>query len=87
MHSAFLALGFLNSQIVTSPFVRLVEGEERWKAPGRPHCVLPQNLGETEPNLLLSPEWCSKLRITTGVDYMPLETMTFVGLHLTPSDR
>ncbi|GFS73018.1 hypothetical protein TNCV_391381 [Trichonephila clavipes] len=33
-----------------SPFVRLVEGQERWEAPDPPPGCLPQNWGETELN-------------------------------------
>ncbi|GFV60916.1 hypothetical protein TNCV_925301 [Trichonephila clavipes] len=33
-----------------SPLVRLVEGGERWKAPGHPQVVLHENWGGTEPN-------------------------------------
>ncbi|GFV79652.1 uncharacterized protein TNCV_1724771 [Trichonephila clavipes] len=38
----------LNSHRVTSPVVRLVEGEVRWEAPDHPQGVLPQNCGETQ---------------------------------------
>ncbi|GFV77006.1 transposable element Tcb1 transposase [Trichonephila clavipes] len=40
----------LNSRRTASPFVRLVEGEERWEAPGLPQGVLLQNWGESELN-------------------------------------
>ncbi|GFX33590.1 hypothetical protein TNCV_1932571 [Trichonephila clavipes] len=35
--------GTLNCRRAASPLVRLVEGEERWKAPDQPQSVLPQN--------------------------------------------
>ncbi|GFT17546.1 uncharacterized protein TNCV_4807841 [Trichonephila clavipes] len=40
----------LNSRRVTSPLVRLVEGEERWEAFDHPQSVLPQNWGGNEQN-------------------------------------
>ncbi|GFV62254.1 uncharacterized protein TNCV_985181 [Trichonephila clavipes] len=42
--------GTLNSRRAASPLVRLVEGEEGWKASDHSQSVLPQNWGETEPN-------------------------------------
>ncbi|GFX29783.1 hypothetical protein TNCV_4749121 [Trichonephila clavipes] len=42
--------GILNSCPATNPFVRMVEGEERWKTPYRPQDILPQNWGGTEQN-------------------------------------
>ncbi|GFW01245.1 uncharacterized protein TNCV_4514441 [Trichonephila clavipes] len=35
--------GTLNSRLATSPFVRMVEGEEMWEISDHPHVVLPQN--------------------------------------------
>ncbi|GFX21275.1 uncharacterized protein TNCV_2252231 [Trichonephila clavipes] len=40
----------LNRRRAVSPLIRLVEGEERWKAPDHPQGVLLQNSGETERN-------------------------------------
>ncbi|GFW34758.1 uncharacterized protein TNCV_953861 [Trichonephila clavipes] len=40
----------LNSRRATNPFVRFVEGEERWKAPDHPQDVLPQSWDKTELN-------------------------------------
>ncbi|GFY08772.1 hypothetical protein TNCV_4659651 [Trichonephila clavipes] len=40
--------GTLNNHQAASPFVRLVEGEERWEAPDHSPGVLPQNWGGTE---------------------------------------
>ncbi|GFW86523.1 uncharacterized protein TNCV_4333071 [Trichonephila clavipes] len=40
--------GTLNSRRAASPLVRLVEGEERWEAPGHPLDVFPLNWGETK---------------------------------------
>ncbi|GFW65860.1 uncharacterized protein TNCV_586861 [Trichonephila clavipes] len=42
--------GTLNSRRAESPLVRLVEGEERWKASDHPKSVLPLNWGGIEPN-------------------------------------
>ncbi|GFS55329.1 uncharacterized protein TNCV_1626521 [Trichonephila clavipes] len=42
--------GTLNSRLVASPFLRLVEEEERWEAFDLPQGVLPLNWGGTEPN-------------------------------------
>ncbi|GFT48474.1 uncharacterized protein TNCV_3822591 [Trichonephila clavipes] len=40
----------LNSRRATSPLVKLVEGEERWEAPGHPQVFIPLNWGGTEQN-------------------------------------
>ncbi|GFW56286.1 uncharacterized protein TNCV_1878061 [Trichonephila clavipes] len=42
--------GTLNSRRATSLLVWLVEGEERWEAPGHPQGFLPLNWGRTEQN-------------------------------------
>ncbi|GFU73113.1 uncharacterized protein TNCV_1354041 [Trichonephila clavipes] len=58
--------GTLNSRRAASPLVRLVEGEER----GRPLTTLrvfSLKIGVKPSQIILSPEWCSKLRLTTGV--------------------
>ncbi|GFW75568.1 uncharacterized protein TNCV_4427511 [Trichonephila clavipes] len=47
---AFVAWSTLNSRRAASPLVRLVEGEETWKAPDHPQRVLPQNWGGIEQN-------------------------------------
>ncbi|GFT75813.1 uncharacterized protein TNCV_851191 [Trichonephila clavipes] len=39
-----------HSRRAASPFERLVDGEEKWEAPGHPQGVLPQNWGGTEKN-------------------------------------
>ncbi|GFX03703.1 uncharacterized protein TNCV_2112751 [Trichonephila clavipes] len=58
--------GTLNSRRAASPLVWLVEGEERLEASGHSQSVLPLNWGG--PNqIVLSPVWCSKLRLTTDV--------------------
>ncbi|GFV97176.1 uncharacterized protein TNCV_3527611 [Trichonephila clavipes] len=66
MYSAFTAWGTLNSRLAASPLVWLVEREKRWEASDHPQSVLPLNWGGTE-QIVLSPVWCSKLRLTTGV--------------------
>ncbi|GFW58549.1 hypothetical protein TNCV_718491 [Trichonephila clavipes] len=50
MYYAFAAWVTLNSHRTTSPLVRLLGGEERWKAPAHPQSVLSQNWGRNEPN-------------------------------------
>ncbi|GFV49810.1 uncharacterized protein TNCV_1390921 [Trichonephila clavipes] len=50
MYSAFAAWGTLNSHRAASPLVWLVEGEERWEAPGQPHGFFSLNCGGTEQN-------------------------------------
>ncbi|GFV80663.1 piggyBac transposable element-derived protein 4 [Trichonephila clavipes] len=55
--------GSLNSCRAASPLVRLVEGEERWKAPGPPQGVLSQNWGETELNRSVT---CMVLKVTAN---------------------
>ncbi|GFU86342.1 uncharacterized protein TNCV_2116951 [Trichonephila clavipes] len=57
--------GFLNSRQAVSPFVRLVEGEQKWEAPDS-QGVLRQNWGGNELNLTVT-TWCSRLLLTTGV--------------------
>ncbi|GFY35593.1 uncharacterized protein TNCV_196931 [Trichonephila clavipes] len=53
--------GTLNSHRVASLLVKLVEGEERWKAPDHPQGVLPQNCGGTEKNRTVT---CMVLKAT-----------------------
>ncbi|GFW10975.1 uncharacterized protein TNCV_4459501 [Trichonephila clavipes] len=54
MYSAFEAGVTLNSRTAARPLVRLVEGEERWEAPGHPQGFLPLNRGGTEQNRSVS---------------------------------
>ncbi|GFT24381.1 uncharacterized protein TNCV_3252291 [Trichonephila clavipes] len=42
--------GALNNRRAASPLVWLVEGEERWEAPGHSQGFLPPNWGGTEQN-------------------------------------
>ncbi|GFT16679.1 hypothetical protein TNCV_2284471 [Trichonephila clavipes] len=53
MHSAFAAWATLNSHQAANPFMRLVEGEERWEALTTPR-VLSQNWGRIEPNCIVT---------------------------------
>ncbi|GFV29025.1 uncharacterized protein TNCV_1378761 [Trichonephila clavipes] len=55
--------GTLNSRRAASPFVRLVEGEERWKASDHPQSV-PLNWGGIEPNRSVT---CMVLKATANV--------------------
>ncbi|GFT71182.1 hypothetical protein TNCV_3001881 [Trichonephila clavipes] len=56
----------LFSRRTTCPLVRLVKGKERWEAFDHPYGVL-HKIGEEPRRNVLSPVWCSKLRLTTGV--------------------
>ncbi|GFV90051.1 uncharacterized protein TNCV_73321 [Trichonephila clavipes] len=51
--------GTLNSRRVSSPLVRLVEGEERCEAPNHCQGVLPQNCAGTEQNSTIT---CMELK-------------------------
>ncbi|GFU75108.1 uncharacterized protein TNCV_3172871 [Trichonephila clavipes] len=59
--------GTLNSRRAASPLMRLVDGEERWKAPDHPPGCSLSKLGVKPSYIVLSPVWCSKLRLTKGV--------------------
>ncbi|GFT06366.1 uncharacterized protein TNCV_1145561 [Trichonephila clavipes] len=56
----------LNSRRDTSPLVRLVEGEERWEDQTT-LLVFSLKIGVKPSYVVLSPIWCSNLRLTTGV--------------------
>ncbi|GFS61372.1 uncharacterized protein TNCV_3105551 [Trichonephila clavipes] len=72
--------GALNSRRAASPLVRLVEGEERWKAPDPPLKVFSLKIGMDPSKIVLSPAWCLKLRLTTGVRILALSRDEFRGL-------
>ncbi|GFV34112.1 hypothetical protein TNCV_3630771 [Trichonephila clavipes] len=55
-----------HSNRVPSPLVRLVEGEEKWEAPNNPQDVLSHNWGGTKRQIVQSPVWCLRLRLTRG---------------------
>ncbi|GFV29625.1 uncharacterized protein TNCV_329911 [Trichonephila clavipes] len=55
--------GTLNSRRAASPFVRLVEGEERWEASDHPQSILPLNWGGTEINRSVT---CMVLKATAN---------------------
>ncbi|GFU46660.1 hypothetical protein TNCV_1546681 [Trichonephila clavipes] len=59
----------LNNSRAASPLVRLLEEEER----GRPLVprVFSIKVGVELSQIIMSPEWCSKLRLTTGVQPAP----------------
>ncbi|GFY06071.1 uncharacterized protein TNCV_3863751 [Trichonephila clavipes] len=63
MYSAFAAGGTLNSRRAASPLMRLVDGEDRWKATDSTQGVLPQNWGGTELNHTVI---CMVLKATTN---------------------
>ncbi|GFU72215.1 transposable element Tc1 transposase [Trichonephila clavipes] len=58
--------GTLNSHRAASSLVWLVDGEERWEAPDHPQ-VSTLKIGVETSQIVLSPVWCSKLRLTIGV--------------------
>ncbi|GFU21406.1 hypothetical protein TNCV_891491 [Trichonephila clavipes] len=58
--------GTLNNRRAASPLVRLVEREERWEAPDHSQ-VSYLKIGVETSQIVLSPVWCSKLRLTTGI--------------------
>ncbi|GFW53303.1 uncharacterized protein TNCV_4075241 [Trichonephila clavipes] len=62
--------GTLNRRRATSPVMWLVEGEERWEAPGHTHGFLPLNWSGTEQKRTVT---CMvlRLRLTTDVNYIP----------------
>ncbi|GFX16162.1 uncharacterized protein TNCV_4704181 [Trichonephila clavipes] len=55
--------GTLNSRRAASPLVRLVEGEEKWKASDYPQSILPINWGGIEPNRIVT---CMVLKVTAN---------------------
>ncbi|GFT28732.1 uncharacterized protein TNCV_3584671 [Trichonephila clavipes] len=58
--------GTLNSRRAASPLVWLMEGVVRWEAPDHPQ-VSSLKIGEETSQIVVSPVWRSKLRLTTGV--------------------
>ncbi|GFV21949.1 hypothetical protein TNCV_4526351 [Trichonephila clavipes] len=58
--------GTLNSRRAANPLVRLEEGEERWEVVAIPR-VFSLKIVVLPRKIILSPVWCSELRITTGV--------------------
>ncbi|GFU27809.1 hypothetical protein TNCV_449321 [Trichonephila clavipes] len=63
MYSAFAAGGYSKQPSSRSPLVRLVEGKERWEASDHLQGVL-LKIGVEPSQNVLSPVWCSKLRLT-----------------------
>ncbi|GFV59923.1 hypothetical protein TNCV_3960381 [Trichonephila clavipes] len=66
MYSVFEAWDTLNSHKAASRLVRLVEMEERWETPDHPR-VFSNKIGVETSQNVLSPAWCSRLWLTTGV--------------------
>ncbi|GFV86590.1 hypothetical protein TNCV_4184451 [Trichonephila clavipes] len=56
----------INSRRAASHFVRLVDGEESWEAPTTSR-AFSLKIGEELSQIVLSPVWCSKLRIKKGL--------------------
>ncbi|GFY19798.1 hypothetical protein TNCV_4649681 [Trichonephila clavipes] len=74
-----------NNHLATSPLMGLVEGKERWKALDH-FKVLSLKIGMEPSQIVLSPEWCSWLRLTTGV-HLAYCYGKFEDLDPRPSDR
>ncbi|GFX93923.1 hypothetical protein TNCV_3412861 [Trichonephila clavipes] len=55
---------------VASPLESLVESEARWKVPTTSR-ELSLKIGVESSQIVLSPAWCSKLRLTTEVKLLP----------------
>ncbi|GFV70886.1 hypothetical protein TNCV_3040811 [Trichonephila clavipes] len=81
MYSAFVAGSTLNIHRAASPLVRLVKGEERWKALVLPQDVLPQNWDEIELNRTVT---CTVLKAKANDKHkmQPFVTMNFSGFDL-----
>ncbi|GFT01308.1 hypothetical protein TNCV_1925531 [Trichonephila clavipes] len=62
-----------------------MEGEERWEAPDHPQ-VSSFKIGVGKSQIALSPVWCSKLQLTTGVTES-FAMINFVGLDLAFADQ
>ncbi|GFY02664.1 hypothetical protein TNCV_3505441 [Trichonephila clavipes] len=73
--------GPLNSPGASRPSVRLVEEEEKREVPDHPR-VFSLKSGVEPSKIVLSPAWCTKLRLTTGEKTLPLAVRNFVDLDL-----
>ncbi|GFY04055.1 hypothetical protein TNCV_1198331 [Trichonephila clavipes] len=62
--------------------MRWVKGEDRWEAPDYPQIVFPLQIGVEPSQIVQSPSWCSKLRLTTSLKIWRLTMMNFVDLDL-----
>ncbi|GFV56591.1 uncharacterized protein TNCV_1247861 [Trichonephila clavipes] len=71
--------GTLNSYRATSPLVRLVEREKRWKTSDQPQGVIPQNYGGTEQSPTVT---CIVLKAKANDRCRNLAAMSFAGLDL-----
>ncbi|GFT84981.1 DUF4817 domain-containing protein [Trichonephila clavipes] len=72
--------GTLNSRRATSLLVRLVKGEERGRLLTTPR-VFSLLIAVESSQTVMSPVWCLKLRLTTGVTF-PFAMMNFMALDL-----
>ncbi|GFU98801.1 hypothetical protein TNCV_1215171 [Trichonephila clavipes] len=83
MYSAFAAWGYSKkSRRTLSAIVWLVEGEERWEAPGSLPRFFPSKWGGTEQKLTVN---CMVLKANDRCKFLSLAAMNFVGLDLTSS--
>ncbi|GFY17813.1 uncharacterized protein TNCV_1075481 [Trichonephila clavipes] len=73
--------GTVKRSRVAISIVKLVEGEERWEVRDHPR-VFSLKIGVEPSQIMLSPVWCSKLRLKTGIRNLPLAAMTLVYLDL-----
>ncbi|GFV15188.1 hypothetical protein TNCV_4650201 [Trichonephila clavipes] len=73
-------VGTLNKYRTASPLVMLVKLEERWETPDYPQTGVSLKIGEGEQSkIVLSLVWCSKLRLTTSTNNLPLSRDEFRG--------
>ncbi|GFW23605.1 uncharacterized protein TNCV_4091481 [Trichonephila clavipes] len=77
--------GTLNSRRAVRPLERLVEGKERWVDHDHSQVSSLKIVVETS-QILVSPVWCSNLRLTTCFTY-PFAMLNFVGLDLAFADQ
>ncbi|GFU98074.1 hypothetical protein TNCV_233491 [Trichonephila clavipes] len=66
MYNAAAAGGTLNSHRAACTLARLVEREEKWEATDHPQSF-DLNIGVEPSKIVLLLVWCSKLRLTSGV--------------------
>ncbi|GFW68835.1 uncharacterized protein TNCV_3640481 [Trichonephila clavipes] len=64
--------GSLNSRQSASPLARLVKEEEWWETPERHQGVVSEKWDRKSQNVL-SPAWCSRVRLTTGKESSTLD--------------
>ncbi|GFX24503.1 uncharacterized protein TNCV_993181 [Trichonephila clavipes] len=78
-----------NSRRIASPFMRLVEGEERWEVPD--HGILPQNRGGTKPNhtvtcMVLKATANDRRGISNGTNGNPKQVNVYTGFTISQTN-